>query len=87
MVRTLYVVIYLQTHEPCLDTMKRFDKLAELVTDTIVPGWLYASSRVETMVALVDALSLVVQTLGIGSVRFLKASLVWNTGTYANSHT
>ncbi|KAF8609550.1 hypothetical protein BDV93DRAFT_602204 [Ceratobasidium sp. AG-I] len=55
------------------DTMKRFDKLAELVTDTIVPGWLYASSRVEVMIASVDALSLVVQALGIGSARFLKA--------------
>ncbi|KAG9103491.1 hypothetical protein FRC06_010473 [Ceratobasidium sp. 370] len=55
------------------DTTQRFDKLCELVTDTIVPGWLYASSRVELMTASSEMLSLVVGVLGVGSARFLKA--------------
>ncbi|KAG8770990.1 hypothetical protein FRC12_003926 [Ceratobasidium sp. 428] len=55
------------------DTVQRFDKLCELVTDTIVPGWLYASSRTELMIASAEVLSLVVHVLGIGSARFLKA--------------
>ncbi|KAB5594051.1 WW domain-containing oxidoreductase [Ceratobasidium theobromae] len=55
------------------DDIRRFNKLSELVTDTIVPGWLYASSRVEVLIASVNALLLVVQALGSGSVRFLKA--------------
>jgi hypothetical protein len=52
--------------------MPRFDKLSELVTDTIVPGWLYASSRVDLMIASAEVLLPVIQALGIGSSRFLK---------------
>ncbi|KAG8721617.1 hypothetical protein FRC08_011807 [Ceratobasidium sp. 394] len=55
------------------DTAQRFDKLCELVTDTIVPGWLYASSRAELMIASVEVLSPVVNALGTSSARFLKA--------------
>ncbi|CAE6464925.1 unnamed protein product [Rhizoctonia solani] len=55
------------------DDLKRYTKLTELVTEVIIPGWLYASSRVEVMIALVSVLSLVVQALGTGSIRFLKA--------------
>ncbi|ELU41815.1 hypothetical protein AG1IA_04135 [Rhizoctonia solani AG-1 IA] len=55
------------------DDLNRYAKLTELITDVIIPGWLYASSRVDVMVASVSALSLVVQALGSGSIRFLKA--------------
>ncbi|QRW05517.1 short chain dehydrogenase [Ceratobasidium sp. AG-Ba] len=55
------------------DSIQKFEKLCAVVTDTIVPGWLYASSRVELMVASVDVLLLIIQALGIGSARFLKA--------------
>ncbi|CAE6534841.1 unnamed protein product [Rhizoctonia solani] len=55
------------------DDLQRYAKLAELVTDVIIPGWLYASSRIEIMIESVYALSLVVQALGAGSIRFLKA--------------
>ncbi|KAJ1311268.1 hypothetical protein OPQ81_009766 [Rhizoctonia solani] len=55
------------------DDLNRYTKLAELLTDVIIPGWLYASSRVDVMIGSVFALSLVVQVLGAGSIRFLKA--------------
>ncbi|KAL5641132.1 hypothetical protein ACGC1H_001573 [Rhizoctonia solani] len=55
------------------DDLKRYTKLTELITDVIIPGWLYASSRVEVMIGSVHVLSLVVQALGTGSIRFLKA--------------
>ncbi|CUA76864.1 hypothetical protein RSOLAG22IIIB_02341 [Rhizoctonia solani] len=55
------------------DDLQRYAKLAELVTDVIIPGWLYASSRIEIMIESVYVLSLVVQALGAGSIRFLKA--------------
>ncbi|CAE6455635.1 unnamed protein product [Rhizoctonia solani] len=55
------------------DDLKRYTKLSEIITDVIIPGWLYASSRVEVMIESVYVLSLVVQTLGAGSIRFLKA--------------
>ncbi|KAG8763926.1 hypothetical protein FRC11_008874 [Ceratobasidium sp. 423] len=55
------------------DDLNRYAKLAELVTDVIIPGWLYASTRVEVMIESVYVLSLVVQALGTGSIRFLKA--------------
>lgn len=54
------------------DDLKRFNKLSELVTDVLVPGWLYASSRIEVMIASVDSLLLVVRALRAGSIRFLK---------------
>ncbi|KAH7344835.1 hypothetical protein B0J17DRAFT_637027 [Rhizoctonia solani] len=55
------------------DDLKRYTKLAEVITDVIIPGWLYASSRAEVMIESVYVLSLVVQALGAGSIRFLKA--------------
>jgi hypothetical protein len=57
-----------------LDDIDRFNKLSELITDVIVPGWLYASSRIAVMIASMDALLLVVQALGSGSIRFLKVA-------------
>ncbi|CAE6463118.1 unnamed protein product [Rhizoctonia solani] len=56
------------------DDLDRYTKLTELITDVIIPGWLYASSRVEVMIESVYALSLVVQALGTGSIRFLKVA-------------
>ncbi|KAI0772531.1 hypothetical protein BD413DRAFT_546322 [Trametes elegans] len=52
----------------------RFDQLCSLLGDGIVGNlWVYASRDAETIHASVDVLPELVQALGIGTVRFLKA--------------
>jgi len=52
---------------------ERFDKLCSILGDGIIGSvWMYASRDVSTIKASIDVLPLLVESLGIGSVRYLK---------------
>jgi hypothetical protein len=51
---------------------ERFDGLCSIMSGGILGAWTYASRNEDTMVASVEALSPLVRSLGIGTVRFLK---------------
>ncbi|KAJ7490315.1 hypothetical protein B0H11DRAFT_2156580 [Mycena galericulata] len=51
----------------------RFDQLCALLGDGIIGSvWPYASDRLEALLASIEALPAVVETLGVGSARYLK---------------
>ncbi|KAI0052623.1 hypothetical protein FA95DRAFT_1663859 [Auriscalpium vulgare] len=55
-------------------TELRFDQLCALLSDGIIGNvWLYANQDPETIQASVDVLPLLVEALGIGTARYLKA--------------
>ncbi|EJD00972.1 uncharacterized protein FOMMEDRAFT_169184 [Fomitiporia mediterranea MF3/22] len=57
-----------------LDSAEQFDKLCSLLGDSIIGAvWIYASREKETIEASMDVLPLIIQALGIGTVRYLKA--------------
>ncbi|KAF8809105.1 hypothetical protein BYT27DRAFT_7232472 [Phlegmacium glaucopus] len=56
---------------------ERFDQLCALLGEGIISGiWLYAEDKPEVVLATFDSLPQLLRTLGIGTVRFLKALLL-----------
>lgn len=55
---------------------QQFDQLASILGDGIIGNvWLYASRDVSAIRASIDVLPIIVEALGIGSVRYLKVRL------------
>ncbi|KAJ7578575.1 hypothetical protein C8J56DRAFT_351967 [Mycena floridula] len=76
--RLLRAVIPTTVHLVQLTTARgsnqSFDQLCALLGDGIIGTiWLYASDSQETIIASVECLAVVIQALGIGTLRYLKA--------------
>ncbi|TDL29607.1 hypothetical protein BD410DRAFT_780065 [Rickenella mellea] len=56
------------------DSAERFDKQCALLGEKIIGGvWSYAAKDEDTIVASLDVIPMVLKSLGIGSIRYLKA--------------
>ena len=89
-VPTLVSLINIISPTSCLEKndrgKQRFDQLSSILGEGIIGSiWMYASRDLGAMHASIDVLPLIVDALGIGSVRYLKVRhTVWTVEYYLN---
>ncbi|KAI0643666.1 hypothetical protein C8Q79DRAFT_914611 [Trametes meyenii] len=71
---TVPVYIRLTTATTKEGSVQRFDQLCSLLSDSIIGNvWIYASREPETIQASIDVIPDIIEALGVGTVRYLKA--------------